>query len=111
MYKFIFDLLTDPLGLPISFIWEYLILLALNEIAFQIAWNASPGGRFGSEIHWAVRLPTFVVLWAVTYAIISVVKWICANWVIIVSVIGAIVLIIGIVTVIILYKRRRNTKE
>jgi hypothetical protein len=68
LYKFIFTLLTDPLGLPISPIWEYVILAILNEIAFKIAWNVSPGGAWGSEIHWAVRIPFFCVMWAITYA-------------------------------------------
>ena len=36
MYKFIFELITDPLGLPISVIWEYIILIIINEIAFEL---------------------------------------------------------------------------
>lgn len=71
MYKIIFELLTNPLGLPISALYEYLILLILNEIAFQIAWNTSPGGRFGWEIHWAVRIPAFIILWAIIYFLLS----------------------------------------
>lgn len=80
MYKFLFEILTDPLGLPINPLWEYGILLALNELAFQIAWDASPGGIWGSEIHWSVRISVFVLLWAITYACIAVAKWVYANW-------------------------------
>ena len=106
IYSFIFDLITDPLGLPISPIWEYIILIVLNEIAYRIAWYASPGGRFGSEIHWAVRIPTFVIIWAITYAIIAIVKWIFANWIIILSILGAIIIISGVIAIIVLRRRR-----
>ena len=114
MYKFIFEIITDPLGLPISLVWEYIILLILNEIAFCIAWKASPGGIFGSEIHWAVRIPAFIVLWAITYGLIFFGKWICANWIIILSILLSIVVIVGISTIIILSmkkKRSRKTEE
>lgn len=107
MYKFLFEVITDPLGLPISPLWEYVILVVLNEIAFQIAWNASPGGKWGSEIHWAVRIPTFIIIWAVTYGIIWLVKWICINWVLVLSILGGIVLVAGI-TGILLLRRRKN---
>lgn len=98
LYKFIFTLLTDPLGLPIHPFWEYVILFVLNEIAFKIAWNASPGGAFGSEIHWAVRIPAFIVLWAITYGIIWAVKWIIVNWMLVLCILGAAILA-GVVTV------------
>jgi hypothetical protein len=70
MLKFLFGILTDPLGLPIDAIWEYLILAVIGAIAFVIAWNASPGGDFGSLIHWVVRLIAFVALWAIVYGFI-----------------------------------------
>ncbi len=110
MYKFLFELITNPLGLPINPIWEYVILLVLNEIAFQIAWNASPGGKWGSEIHWAVRLPMFIILWAVVYGIIAAVKWVCANWILIVAIIGGIAVICGIVAIVLLNRRKRKTQ-
>ncbi len=111
MYKFLFELLTDPLGLPVPWIWEYIILLVLNEIAFRIAWDASPGGAFGSEIHWAVRLPVFVVIWAITYAVISVTKWIFENWILVVSILGVIILCAGIVAIILLRINKHKNKE
>lgn len=60
MYKLIFELLTDPLGLPINDLWEYLILLIIGAISFSVGWEVSPGGRFGSIIHWCVRLIAFL---------------------------------------------------
>ena len=67
IFSFIFELITDPLALPISPLWEYLILLVLGEIAFRIAWEASPGGFGGSAIHWFVCAIAFVAMWAAAY--------------------------------------------
>lgn len=105
IFSFLFDRLTDPLGLPISPLWEYLILAVIGAVAFGIAWDASPGGEWGSEIHWGVRLIAFFALWAITYAAIWLVKQIIAYWIPIVSVAGAIAVIT--VTIIII----RNAKQ
>ena len=108
MYKFLFDLLTDPLGLPIDALYEYVILLVLNFIAYKIAWDASPGGRWGSEIHWSVRIVVFVVLWAITYGVIAAVKWLFENWLLIVSVLGFIVLVTAATVLIAKRFKRKN---
>ena len=111
MYKLIFKIIADPLGLPISSIWEYAILFILNEIALQIAWNASPGGEWGSEIHWAIRIPTFIILWGFTYSLISVVKWLLINWELVLSILAGIVILAGILIIVILsVKMRKHAK-
>lgn len=98
MYKPIFDLITQPLGLPIHWIYEYILLLVIHEIAFQMAWNISPGGQFGSEIHWLVRVPTFLVLWGVLYTVIFIVKWVIVRWILVLCVlVGVAVLSSGVV--------------
>ena len=107
MLKFLFGILTDPLGLPIDALWEYLILAVIGAIAFVIAWNASPGGDFGSLIHWVVRLIAFVILWAIVYGIIALAQWIFANWVWILCILGGVVVIGGIVTIIVLKQKDR----
>ena len=109
MYKFIFTLLTDPLGLPISPIWEYVLLAVLNEIAFQIAWDASPGGAWGSEIHWAVRIPTFFIMWAITYGVIWAIKWVALNWVLVLSILGIAIFIVSLIAAIIFTIKRSKT--
>ena len=99
IYKLIFTLLTDPLGLPIDPLWEYVILLIVGEIVHEIAWSASPGGTFGSLIYWVTKLLAFVVIWAVLYAIIAAVQFIVAYW--IWFAIGAVVLVaVGIVFIV-----------
>lgn len=79
MYKFLFELFTDPLPLPINPLYEYIILAVIGFIAYKVAWEASPGGTFGSEIHWSVRILVFVVLWAIAYAVIMAIQWLMNN--------------------------------
>ena len=93
IYSLIFDLLTDPLTLPIHPIWEYVILLILGKIAFKIAWEASPGGFFGSTIHWFIRAVAMVAIWAVTYAVIVAGQFVIAHWLPIVCIIGGLAVV------------------
>ena len=81
MLKLFYSLLTDPLGLPIGPLWEYIILLLVGEIVYEIAFYVSPGGTFGSLIYWVTKLIAFVAIWAVLYAIIAVIKFIIAHWI------------------------------
>ena len=39
MFKFVFDLATEPLGLPVEWYYEWIILLVIGEIAYQIAYD------------------------------------------------------------------------
>ena len=39
MFKFIYDLITDPLGLPIEWYYEWLILLIIDRIAYLVAYD------------------------------------------------------------------------
>ena len=96
IYSFIFERLTDPLTLPINPLWEYVILLIIGKIAFKIAWDASPGGFFGSTIHWSVRAIAMVAIWAVTYAVIVAGQFVIAHWIPIVC-IAVGVAILGII--------------
>ncbi|MBR5537582.1 MAG: hypothetical protein IKU58_06750 [Clostridia bacterium] len=108
MSKFFFTIITEPLGLPLDWWWEYLILAIIGKIAFEVAWDASPGGLFGSEIHWSVRTFAFIILWAVTYVVIAVVKWLVNNWVLVAVIIGTVLVILcGIMLV---KKQRKAVK-
>jgi hypothetical protein len=81
LLKLFYTLLTDPLGLPIAPLWEYVILLIVGEIVHEIAWSTSPGGTFGSLIYWVTKLIAFVAIWAVLYAIIAVAQFVIAHWI------------------------------
>ena len=111
IYKFLFELLTSPLGLPIDAIWEYLILLVIGAIAFKIGWEVSPGGPFGSLIHWSVRGLSFFVMWAIAYGIIATVKWIIANPATAIAItIAVITLVIGACVTIKRLKKHHHTQ-
>lgn len=105
MLKILFTLLTDPLGLPISPLWEYVILLIVGEIVHEIAWSVSPGGTFGSLIYWVTKLLAFVAIWAVLYAVIAAIQFIIAYWVW--FAIGMAVLI-AIVVALVIWKRKQS---
>ena len=81
MLKLFYTLLTDPLGLPIEPLWEYVILPIVGEIVHEIAWSTSPGGTFGSLIYWGTKLFALVAIWAVLYVIIATVQFVIAHWI------------------------------
>lgn len=119
MFKFIFEILTDPLGLPIEWYWEYLILAVIGVVAYaavnhptavHIANATVSNSISGSFFHWLIRLILFVVLWAVTYGIIAVVKWLTDNWVLVLCIVDGVVAVVGIATVIAIIIRKRKNK-
>ena len=107
----LYNLLTSPFGLPISPIWEWIILLVVGEIVHEIAWNASPGGRFGSIIYWATKLLAFIVIWAVLYGFFTAVRFIIQYWIWFAA--GGAVLLVGIATYLICRKKgvKKNVQD
>lgn len=115
IFSFIFDRLTDPLSLPISPLWEYLILLVIGAVAYAVAFSivgdmyssgSISGGCLGCVFHRIIRLLLFVIIWAVTYGVIALAQWITAHWIIVVSVLGALVLTVGVFAVVIIFRNR-----
>lgn len=107
MLKLFYTLLTDPLGLPIEPLWEYIILLIVGEVVHEIAFSISPGGTFGSLIYWFSKVIVFVVIWAVLYAIIASIQFIIAHW--IWFAIGVGIVLVAIIGLII-YNRADNNR-
>ena len=105
LFSFIFDKLTDPLGLPIAAWKEWLILLALGELAYGIAFrfvgdmydagdiSTSIGGSF---FHWLIRLIVFLIMWAVAYSTIRVWQFCAAHWIAVLITLGGL-LVLGII--------------
>lgn len=119
MFKILFDLLTDPLGLPIEWYWEYLILAVIGAVAYGIAYRcvgdmyhsgAIDGRTSGSFFHWLIRLILFAALWAVTYGVIAAVRWLTENWVMVLCILGGIVAVAGIAVATIIFIRSRKKK-
>ena len=116
MFKFIFDLATEPLGLPIKWYYEWLILGVIGFIAYLFAYDKDgdmyhshviSGRMSGSFFHWLIRAACFIGLWAVTYGVIWIGKFLIANKILVGSIAGIILLLIMVVRIL-LWKHRRN---
>ena len=88
MFKFIFDLATEPLGLPIDWYYEWTILGVIEYIAYLIAYDKVgslyhgdfiSGRAAGSFFHWIIRTIYFIVMWAITYGVIWTGKFVMAH--------------------------------
>ena len=106
LIKFIFEYLTEPLGLPIEWWQEYMIMFVVGEIAFRFAF-AKVGDLYdfgyihtrmaGKVLHWSIRLITYVVVWAVMRGVIWLYRFVLANWITVLSVVLSVILLIWIV--------------
>ena len=119
MFKLLFEFLTEPLVLTIEWYWEYVILAVIGTFAYIIAYNCvgsmySEGlinGRgIGSFFHWLIRLVFFVIIWAVTYGVIALVKWICVNWILVLYVLGGIVVLAATISIITAIHKKKTKK-
>lgn len=97
IFKFIYDRLTDPLGLPIDALYEYIILAVIGAVAYGLAYRKIGdmyhrrmivGKIKGSFFHWVIRVFFFVMLWLVTYGAIQCYYFIISNWQIILIIAG-----------------------
>ena len=87
-FKFIFDLATEPLGLPIEWYYEWIILAVIGYIAYLIAYekvgslyhgDLISGRAAGSFCHWIIRTLYFIVMWAIAYGVIWIGKFVMAH--------------------------------
>lgn len=100
MFKGIFEFLTEPLGLPIIWYQEYIILAIIGFVAYIIAYNTVgdmyradfiSGSTAGSFFHWLIRFFVFALIWALTYGVIWISKLVISNWQMILMVLGSMV--------------------
>ena len=99
IFKFMFERLTDPLGLPINPIYEYVILAVIGLVAYGLAYRKVgdmyhggliSGRTEGSLFHWFIRAFLFVILWLVAYGAVQGYFFVTANWQIILMVAGSV---------------------
>ena len=90
IFKFIFELAIDPLGLPINALLEYFILAIVGEIAFRITFRhvgdlydsgLIHGSTIGSFLHWSFRFLTYAFIWIVLRAVIWFYRFVLAHWI------------------------------
>lgn len=97
--KFLYERATDPLGLSINPVYEYIILAVIDFIAYKMAYDKVgdmyhdgliDGKAAGSFFHWLIRVLLFVAVWFVVYSIIQVFFFVTANWHIILMIVSSI---------------------
>ena len=88
IFKLIFERFVTPFGLPISPMYEYMILLIIGAVAFRLAYftvgvmyrrKTISGKLKGSFFHWFFRALYFFGLWLITYEAIQVYYFFNAN--------------------------------
>ncbi len=117
MFKLFFELLTEPLGLPIEWYYEYIILAIIGVISYGIAYSKVgdmyrggfiDGRTSGSFFHWLIRLIIFAVLWAITYGVIWLGKIIIADWQVVLIGLGIVVALTFLIVFVV--KKYRKSK-
>lgn len=87
MTKELFDLIVDPLGLPINGFYEYLIMAIVDAVAWRLAF-AETGflirigiitRREASDVHWTLRFIFYVAMWIILRIVIWVYRFVIAN--------------------------------
>ncbi|MBE6741005.1 MAG: hypothetical protein E7570_01750 [Ruminococcaceae bacterium] len=97
LYEMFQEMITEKIdmsNLGISFISAIILSILLDKVAFQVAWEASPGGALGSIIHYAVRGVTFFVLWVLTYFFLWFDEWIKTNYIVFICYIGTFLFVV-----------------
>lgn len=99
IFKSLYELGTSPLGLPINFFYEYLILGVIEVISYGIAYRKVGdmyfrgiinGKTAGSFFHWIIRAFLFVIMWAITFGAIKGYYFITSNWQLSLMIVGSI---------------------
>ena len=125
IFKFIFERITDPLGLPINASYEYIILGIIGLLAYGVSFikvgdfyhnGLIRGKTAGSLYHWLLRGSLFVLLWFAVYCIVQAYFWIVLNWQKLLliggSIVGLFTLgIIGVFTVRFIINRKGKTSS
>lgn len=105
IFSFYFDKLTDPLGLPLDALLEYIIIAIIGELAFQGAFSLIgalyedgwiSGRGIGSLLHWICRFIIYLIVWAITYFLIVAYEWIKSNLIMSIFIlVGIVILTVG----------------
>jgi len=90
MNKLLFELLISPLSVSDNYYLNYIIITIAGVIAFNVAFKVVGDigirGGFGSLLHWTIRLFVFVFLFRICSLVISIIKFIIAHVVLILSI-------------------------
>ena len=116
MYKLIFNILTDPLGLPVPLYWEWIILFIIGEISYRVAYikvgflyrnDFISGRQQGSLLHWVIRLICYLVIWGITRGIIFIFRFIMSHIFICIGIL-IMAIIATVTTIIVMHNRHKK---
>ena len=117
--SFLFDRITDPLGLPIEAWKEWIILGIIGLVAYIVAFRSVgdlydsgmiSSGTAGRIAHWIIRFFVFVPIWAVTYGVIAIGKLVIAHWGVILCVLGACLLVAGVIGITVIVRTKEGRR-
>lgn len=116
MLKLLYTIITEPLGLPLVYYEEWIVLALIEVLAHEKTYEYVGrlyGGHWiygresGSIIYWLVKPVVFIAVWAVAYGIIRLFDIMMAHKII--SNIIVITLLLMVVAVHYIRKSKRNT--
>ncbi len=116
LLKILFDILKEPLGLPLNIVEEYIILALIEFAAYKIAfektgiWGKDFAAGDKSLMHWTIRTVLFVVMWAVIRFIISVYGLVINHKILSLVIASIAIIVVGIIAFA-KYKRRSKMPE
>lgn len=115
--NYLYEILTDPLGLPIHPLLEYLILFLIDAIAYRFAFK-KVGEMYsddlivsrdeGSFFHWLIRLIIFLFWWAVARLVIFICNSIIAYWQLAIGIVIATAAVIVLTIIVWLLIKKNN---
>ena len=103
IFRFCFDIITDPLSLPVNPLTEFIILALISQLAYEWAYgfvgdlyhtNIISGRSAGSFLHWFFRYISYVVVWAIVNTAINVYQFITEHMLILLACLGGISVLI-----------------
>ena len=109
IFRFCFDIITDPLSLPVNPLTEFIFLALISQLAYEWAYgfvgdlyhaNIISGRSVGSFLHWLFRYICYVVVWAIINTAIYVYQFITEHWIILLAYLGSILMLIASIVVI-----------
>ncbi len=118
--KFVYELLIDPLGLPVNILIEYFILGIIEVIAHKVVFSSVGdlynSGRISTRIagiliYWPLRLLFVVFVWTVTYGVIWGGKIVITHWAVALVCLGVAVFLGSMIALMVHHKHKGGVKN
>lgn len=120
LFRFCYEQITDPLGLPISPIAEYIIIYILHRIVYRLAFNmvgdlyrtnVIDGRLIGSFLHWFLRGICFIAVWAIANGVIIIWRFVVKYWLFLFAGFASVFVLVIVTMCIYHLKQNRKMRE